>query len=99
MLEIASSDHLRYSCVMIEPAQSRMARAALGWSAADLASQAGIGAATVSRFEAGTAKPIPATLSAMQRALEAAGVIFLAAGETADGGPGVRLRTTPSRLD
>ena len=78
---------------MIEPIQCRMARAALGWSAAELASRAGIGAATVNRFEAGQAKPIGVTLSAMQRALEEGGVLFLAAGEIAEGGPGVRLRS------
>lgn len=80
---------------MIEPIQCRMARAALGWNTADLATRAGVGAATVNRFEAGQSKPIGSTLGAMQRALEEAGVIFLAAGETADGGPGVRLRQMP----
>lgn len=35
------------------PDQSRMARAALKWSLADLANAAGIGRATVARFEAG----------------------------------------------
>lgn len=78
---------------MIEPIQSRMARAALGWSAAELASRAGIGAATVNRFEAGQVKPIGVTLGAIQRALEEGGVLFLAAGEIVEGGPGVRLRS------
>lgn len=35
------------------PEQSRMARAALKWSLDDLAGEAGIGRATIARFEAG----------------------------------------------
>jgi transcriptional regulator with XRE-family HTH domain len=53
-----------------------MARVALGWNAAKLADAACVGVATVNRFEAGAANPIPATLSAIQRALETAGVRF-----------------------
>lgn len=53
-----------------------MARAALEWSIKELAEKANVGAATVSRFERSEAEPIPATLSAIQRALEAAGVQF-----------------------
>lgn len=53
-----------------------MARAALGWSVRDLAKIAEVGVATVNRFEMGHAIPIPATLTAMQRAMEAAGVSF-----------------------
>ena len=59
-----------------------------------LAEKAGIGIATVNRFEAGQGKPIGATLAAMQRALEEGGVIFLDAGENKDGGAGVRLRNS-----
>lgn len=69
-----------------------MARAALGWTGTTLAKTAQIGLATVNRFEVGQGVANPATVAAMQRALEDGGVIFLAAGETADGGPGVRLR-------
>jgi transcriptional regulator with XRE-family HTH domain len=68
-----------------------MARAALEWSTVDLARNAGVGISTVSRFETAQKVPIAGNLTAMQSALEAAGVIFLADGETADGGPGVRL--------
>lgn len=77
---------------MITPVQSKMARAALGWSTSDLAKAASVGVSTISRFEIGNAATIPATLAAIQRALEAAGVIFLAEGEDVPGGPGVRLR-------
>lgn len=69
-----------------------MARAALKLSATDLAGLAGVGYATVARFE--TAKSVQdASIAAMQAALEAAGVEFIpAGGASGDGGPGVRLR-------
>ena len=71
---------------MISAVQSRMARAALGWSLGRLAIEANVGVATAARFERGKRVTIPATLSAIQRALEAAGIEFLP-------GDGVRLRT------
>lgn len=57
--------------------QCRMARAALNWSTKELAEKARVGMATVARFERGDASTIPATLAAIQRALEAAGVEFI----------------------
>ena len=74
---------------MIQPVQSRMARAALGWSAAELARHANVGVATVTRFENGQAMPIPTTLAAMEHALEDAGIEFIPEN---GGGPGVRLK-------
>jgi transcriptional regulator with XRE-family HTH domain len=62
---------------MITPVQSRMARAALGWSVRDLGKSAHIAGATVNRFEMGRAAPIPATLNAMQHAFESAGILFI----------------------
>jgi transcriptional regulator with XRE-family HTH domain len=62
---------------MITPAQSKMARAGLGWSIKRLALAAKVGVATVARFEIGKGEIIPATQAAIQRALEAAGVEFL----------------------
>jgi transcriptional regulator with XRE-family HTH domain len=62
---------------MITDAQSRMGRAAARWTVRDLAHNAGVSAATVNRFEMGRAEPNRATLAAIQRALEAAGVEFL----------------------
>jgi predicted transcriptional regulator len=76
---------------MMEPVQCKMARVALGWSAGDLAEKAGVGIATVQRFEAGQTKPIRATIAAMQSAMEQSGIIFLAPGETTNGGYGVRV--------
>ena len=69
--------------------QCRMARAALDWTAAQLAEQAGVGVTTVIRFEGGQTTPNRATLSALQRALEAAGVEFISENGS---GAGVRLR-------
>ena len=62
-----------------------MARAALGWGVRDLASKASVGVSTVTRFEGGYRDPIPATLAAIQRAFEAAGIEFT-------DGDGVRRR-------
>ena len=73
---------------MITPLQSRMGRAALGWTVRALAEQAKVAVATVNRFETGGAVPIAATREAMQAAMEAAGVVFIAEN---GGGPGVRL--------
>lgn len=68
--------------------QCRMARAALGWGVRDLAKQAGVSVDTVTRLEKGDAL-LPRTVEAIKRALEEAGVIFVA--ENGEG-PGVRLR-------
>ena len=57
------------------PLQCRAARAALRWSAPDLAAMAGVHVNSVSRFENGTARP--ATVARMREALENAGVEFL----------------------
>lgn len=69
-----------------------MARAALGIGVRQLADIANVSAMTVTRFENGHTSGSPETLTAIRAALEAAGVVFLSEGETADGGPGVRLK-------
>jgi transcriptional regulator with XRE-family HTH domain len=61
---------------MLTVMQSKMARAALGWSMKDLAERSGVSANTIDRFENGRAAPIPANLKALRRAFEAAGVKF-----------------------
>jgi transcriptional regulator with XRE-family HTH domain len=76
---------------MMTPEQCRAARALLDWSQQQLAEAAKIGNATIRNFEAGRSTPQYATLDVLQRALESAGVIFLADGQSIDGGPGVRL--------
>lgn len=65
-----------------------MARAALGWGVRDLARMSGVATYTVARFERGEALK-PATIAALRRAFEAAGVDFI---DQNGGGPGVRMR-------
>lgn len=79
---------------MITGSQIRAARALLRWSASDLAESAAIGIATVHRAEAVDDFPPlnVKTLLKVQQSLEGAGVVFLASGESKDGGPGCRLR-------
>jgi predicted transcriptional regulator len=59
----------------------------LGLTQADLAAKAGISKTALIAIEAGTSDPKASTLSAIQKALEAAGVEF-----TNGDQPGVRLR-------
>ncbi|WP_338100933.1 transcriptional regulator [Mesorhizobium jarvisii] len=55
----------------------------------DLASAASVGLSTVRNFEASRSIPVPNNRAAIQAALEAAGVEFIAEN---GGGAGVRLR-------
>ncbi|CAN7457647.1 helix-turn-helix domain-containing protein [Pararhizobium sp. LjRoot238] len=75
----------------LSPAQCRAARSLLGWSQDQLASTSKVAKATIANFEAGKRSPYDRTLLDMQSALEAAGVVFVADGETSTGGEGVRL--------
>lgn len=71
------------------PARCRGARAMLDWTQAKLAEAAGVGVSTVTSFERSWRCNYPDTIQAIQRALEAAGIDFIAEN---DGGPGVRFR-------
>ncbi len=77
---------------MITPKQIRAARALADLDQLELAERAGIGVATIRRIEgakdriAGTAQ----TIVRIQKALEAAGIIFIDQDEKH--GPGVRLK-------
>lgn len=75
---------------MLSPAQLRAARALLSWSRQDLATKSGTAAETVQGFEARGSDPKLGTVQKWVRALEEAGVEFIA--PTDDKGPGVRLR-------
>lgn len=77
---------------MIYPSQVRAARGLLGISQTELSRRAGVGLATVKRIES-TSEELRVTVQTLQRiqkALEAAGVIFINQDE--ERGPGVRLR-------
>jgi transcriptional regulator with XRE-family HTH domain len=76
--------------VQMNAVQMRMARAAIGWGVRELAERAGVTANTITRIENGSDAKA-STLASIRGALEAAGIVFLADGELADGGPGVRL--------
>lgn len=73
--------------------QCRGARALLNWSAADLAVAAGLGSATVRRYESGQIVQ-QGSIDIMRNALEQAGIVFIESGETSRrAGIGVRLAT------
>jgi DNA-binding XRE family transcriptional regulator len=73
----------------ITPALSRAARGLLDWSQSELGAHSNLSESTIRDFEKGRRVPGPNNLAAIQHALEAAGVIFVA--ENGEG-PGVRLR-------
>jgi transcriptional regulator with XRE-family HTH domain len=60
----------------ILPAQCRAARGLIAMSQKDLARAAGVSSRTILNFESNQRQPIKATLAAIQRALEDAGVEF-----------------------
>lgn len=63
----------------MDQTQCRMARTALGWSAADLAKAAGVGYATVARFETGE-RVKDAYVAKLRQAIEREGVVFIERG-------------------
>ena len=79
---------------VVNPAQVKMARAAIDWSLEDLAKAAGVHRNTISNFETGKYAGDPDTLAKVQKALEKAGVEFI---EENGGGPGVRLKRKSRR--
>lgn len=72
----------------MNPAQMRMARAALGWGVRELAEKAGITANTVTRIENG-ADAKQSTIDGIRSAFEAAGIQFIPEN---GGGAGIRFR-------
>ncbi len=75
----------------ISPAQCRAARAILGLEQNALAAAASVSRGVVIDFEKGRRTPGTNNLAAIRTALEAAGIQFLADGDTA-GGAGVALK-------
>ena len=76
---------------MITSDQIRAARALLKWSAEDLAKEAGVGIATVRRFELDKGVPSGQVriLGALKTTLEVGGIEFIGTPEDC---PGVRLK-------
>ena len=72
---------------MIVPAQIRAARALIGWTQAELAAASALSEMSIKNIERNFTDPRASTLSAIIRALEAAGVEFTNGGE-----PGVKAR-------
>lgn len=75
---------------MLTGGQIRAGRAAVGWSAEQLAKSAGIVRRTVVAIEAASGVPSAnaLTLQKIQAALEAAGIEFIG---SPDDGPGIRI--------
>jgi transcriptional regulator with XRE-family HTH domain len=73
----------------VQPEQCRAARALLGLSQPQLAKAAGIGLSTVVDFEKARRSVAPESVQRIRKALEKAGVEFIAEN---GGGAGVRLR-------
>jgi transcriptional regulator with XRE-family HTH domain len=69
--------------------QCRAARALLGWTQRELAAKARVGLITVRHFETAAHVPRLATLDAIKRAFESAGIEFI---DENGGGAGVRWR-------
>jgi transcriptional regulator with XRE-family HTH domain len=83
---------------MISGVQIRSARAALKWSAQELANKAGVSLPTIKRFEQvdGIPPSRSSTLMDVKTALEGAGIEFVGAPEDR---PGIRLRMTYGKHD
>lgn len=77
---------------MITAAQIKAARALVGLTQDDIAKATELSVQTIKRMESvGTERSTAGNVDAVKKALQAAGVIFLEAGEATSGGPGVRL--------
>ncbi len=77
---------------MVTSRQYRAARALLGWTQQTLADRALVAINTVRAIEADRVYPKPDSVTAVRRALEKAGIVFLPNGAM---GEGVRLAKPP----
>lgn len=75
----------------ISPGQCRAARGLLDISQRHLAEAAGVSLTAIKDFESNTRTPRPATLKAIQDAIERAGIMLIPVN---GGGEGVRRRTS-----
>ncbi len=81
--------------VAVNAGQARAARAILKLGVREVAELAKVTANTVSRLEqdeAGPRGPQPVTVDAVKRVYEDRGIIFMDAGASPNGGPGVRFK-------
>ena len=83
---------MAYPTAMISGKQIRAGRALLGWKQRELSAAAGLSEVSIKNAERGVMDSRGSTLNAIQHACARAGVIFLDAGDTRNGGPGVRLK-------
>ena len=78
---------------MLTREQVRMARAALGWTAQDLADKTGLAVNTVRRIENG-ADAMGDTLGKIEAAIKDAGMLLIEAGDyQGQGGAGLRFKS------
>lgn len=93
-VNVLSKDDRKTNMTELTAAHIRAARALLEWTQPELAAAAKLSVPTVRRMESerGPSASTAANVEAVRRALEAAGVIFLQAGQNVLGGVGVRLR-------
>ena len=94
---LAQATPRSYSQPVISGAQIRAVRALLGWTQAELAKASGVSEVSIKNIERGVSDPRSSTLEAIEKAVGKAGAIFLEAGVTREGGPGVRLSANPQR--
>jgi transcriptional regulator with XRE-family HTH domain len=79
-----------HEVVLMLPMQCRAGRGLLNWTQRELAEAASVGLSTVQNYENELRSTAPENQAAIQRALEQAGIEFIAA--KAGKGVGVRLR-------
>jgi transcriptional regulator with XRE-family HTH domain len=91
MVDLRPED-ARVSVVILWPEQCRAARGLLNWSQDHLATVSGVSRSTIKDFESHRHALQRSTEALLIQALEVGGVRLIGPG---DGGPGVRLRTTP----
>lgn len=94
---VASSTPSPYGRRMVTGGQIRAARALLGWTQRQLSAAAGVSEISIKNIERDKTDPRSSTLDAIQLAFEEAGAVFLDAGDTRNGGPGVRLKSARRR--
>jgi transcriptional regulator with XRE-family HTH domain len=77
----------------LAPAQSRAARALLGWSQSELARRASVAISTVADFERRQRSPVPNNLEALKSAFEKEGITFPPGGAVFGALPKIEVRS------